>query len=37
MWKENLGRIIQEEAKYSEELNSGISEEEAKLLSSLGN
>ena len=31
MWKENLGRIIQEEAKYSEELNSGISEEEAKL------
>ena len=31
MWKENLGRIIQEEAKYGDELNSGISEEEAKL------
>ena len=31
MWKESLERIIQEEKKYGEEINNGISEEEIEL------
>lgn len=31
MWKESLERIIQEEEKYGQKINSGISEEEVKL------
>lgn len=31
MWKENLEEIIQEEKKYGQEINNGISEDEVKL------
>lgn len=31
MWKERLEKIMQEEKKYGEEINSGISEEEAAI------